>query len=52
MVNKLVQQILSKLFPYDRAEVIEVYTTDGMWAKQKFRENEEFYCGQDGTGRY
>jgi len=50
--NRLVQWILSKLFPYNGMLVTESFITDSSWDKQKRRETEEFYGGQDGTGRY
>lgn len=49
--NRLVQWILSKLFPYDRMERIKAFDTDSDWSKQKCHETEEFYGGPDGTGR-
>ena len=52
MRSKFVQWILSKLFPYNEPVVMESYNTDSEWNKQKRRETEEFYGGQDGTGRY
>jgi hypothetical protein len=52
MRSKFVQWILSKLFPYDGLATVDIFATDATWDKQKRRENEEFYGGQDGTGRY
>lgn len=50
--NRLVQWILSKLFPYNDMLTTPAFDTPSSWDKQKRRENEEFYGGQDGTGRW
>ena len=52
MISKLVQWALSKLIPYNGVTMAEEpIMSISDWDKQKHRENEEFYCGQDGTGR-
>jgi len=51
MKSRFVQWILSKLFPYNELAVMESYNTNSEWDKQKRRETEEFYGGNDGTGR-
>jgi len=50
--NRLVQWILSKLFPYNGMLTVESLSTDSAWDNQKRRESEEFYGGQDGTRRW
>jgi len=52
-MKRLIGWILSKMFPYQGCSMIEdpiVSTSD--WDKCKLKESEEFYGGQDGTGRY
>lgn len=50
---KLIQWLLSKLFPYNTEERGPIrFNTASSWDEQKRRESEEFYCGNDGTGRY
>ena len=49
MRSRLVQWILSKLFPYTKpSTVVYEYVSDETWYKRKLRENEEFYGRQDG----
>jgi len=49
MINKLVQWILSKLYPYTKpATAVYEYTCDEAWDRRKRCENEEFYGRQDG----
>ena len=53
MINRLIQWILSKVFPYNGFETLEpneVYVDN--WEKAKLFESEEFYGGQDGTRRW
>ena len=52
MRSRFVQWILSKLFPYNDFGSIKSYDADSEWNNQKRRETEEFYGGNDGTGRY
>lgn len=52
MKGRLVQWILSKLFPYNKPITINEYTSDSTWHKRKLQENEEFYGRQNGAGRY
>jgi hypothetical protein len=51
MTKRLIQWILSKVFPYNGFETLssnEVYVDN--WEKTKMFESEQFYGGQDGTG--
>lgn len=49
MMKRLVQWVLSKLFPYNKpTTVVKEYVTDDTWHKLKLRENEEFWGRQDG----
>ena len=55
MINRLVQWILSELFPYNSATMAKetiVLTHDYGWDKLKFHENEEFCGRKDNLGRY
>lgn len=52
-MNRLIQWILSKVFPYNGFETLEsteVYVDN--WEKAKLFESESFYGGQDGTRRW
>ena len=51
MTKRLVQWVLSKLFPYNKPITIKAYTSDDTWYKQKLRENEEFCGRQNGIWR-
>lgn len=51
MRSRFVQWILSKLFPYNEMQVLNVYNTDSKWDNQKRRETEEFYGGYNGVRR-
>lgn len=51
-LNRLIQWILSKVFPYNGMLSTQSFASESSWDNQKRRENEEFYGGQDGTGRY
>lgn len=48
MMKKLVQWVLSKLFPYNKPITINEYISEDTWHKQKLRENEEFWGRQNG----
>jgi len=48
MMNRLIQWILSKVFPYGGSDEPVMSARD--WDKYKFNE-EEFHGGRDGTGR-
>jgi len=49
MKSRLVQWVLSKLFPYTKpTTVVKEYGSHETWRKRKLRENEEFYGRQDG----
>jgi len=49
---RLIQWVLSKLFPYKSGcYKVSALKADSVWDKQKHRESEDFYGGQDGTDK-
>lgn len=53
MISKLVQWVLSKVFPYKGCMTVgEPIRSVSNWEKAKLFESEKFYGGQDGTRRW
>jgi len=48
-MKRLVQWILSKLFPYNAPDIAS--KNDADWDKLKGQEHEEFYFGRGGIGK-
>lgn len=52
-MKKVIQWVLSKIFPYNTESIsVNGLNMDSAWDNRKHAESEEFYGGNDGTGRY